>query len=287
MPPQRVSGIKGPEAYAPPSRPPESAGEQAQDAYRQTRFLLGADLDLLHDLMTLQLALVKDAYQTRTHAAAAVLGLWSRSYSYISDGALLVSRGSYVSVLPLARAACECIAATEGLRAGEMSMHHDWLSSTLTPNERFKAFEFQLGRYFAQEVVINEPVLRGVYRPAADLGRPAFGATLLQTGPESNNIRVALAFADASFHLGWAEITTGWLLALAARQLQVVVEATDVLPVSDERRERYDALRKQVDATLARGDRCRIEEVEDRGDRRYLVHNFRRASGGATKKILL
>ena len=57
-PPQRISGIPSPDAYAPPSRPPESAGEQALDAYRQTRFVLGADLDLFSDLMSLQLALV-------------------------------------------------------------------------------------------------------------------------------------------------------------------------------------------------------------------------------------
>lgn len=287
LPPQRVSGIKGPEAWTPPSKPPESAGDQVQDAYRQTRFVLGEDIDLLHDLMDLQLGLLKDAYQTRTHAAAAIIGLWSRSYSYLSDGALLASRGSYASVLPLVRTACECIAATEGLRAGEMSMHHEWLANTLTPNERFKAFEFQLGRYFAQEVVANDALLRSVYRPAADLGRPAFGATLLQTAPESNNVRVAIAFADASFHLGWAEITLGWLLALTARQIQVIVEATAVLPVSDERRARYEALRRQVDAALARNDRCRIEEVDDRGDVRYLVHNFRRAASASPKKVLL
>ena len=287
QPPQRVSGIKGPEAWTPPSKPPESAGEQVLDAYRQTRFVLGADLDLLHDLMDLQLKLVKDAYQTRTHAAAAILALWSRSYTYVSDAALLASRGSYASVLPLVRTACECIAATEGLRAGEMSMHHEWLENTLMPNERFKAFEFQLGRYFAQEVVVNDVVLRSVYRPAADLGRPAFGATLLQTAPESNNVRLAIAFADASFHLGWAEIALGWLLALASRQLLVIVEASDVFPVSDDRLQRFKALQKQAEATLARTDRCRIEEVEDRGDRRYLVHNFRRAASASPKKVLL
>jgi hypothetical protein len=287
LPPQRVSGIKGPDAWAPPSKPPESAGDQVQDAYRQTRFVLGEDLDLLQDLMTLQLGLVKDAYQTRTHAAAAILGLWSRSYTYVSDAAMLASRGSYASVLPLARNACECIAATEGLRAGEMSMHHEWLASTLTPNEHFKAFEFQLGRYFAQEVVANDALLRSVYRPAADLGRPAFGATLLQTAPESNNVRLAIAFADASFHLGWAEITLGWLLALAARQLQVVFEAVDIFSFSDERHARYQSLRKQVDAALTRNDRCRIEEVDDRGDVRYLVHNFRRATSASPKKMLL
>ena len=48
-----------------------------------------------------------------------------------------------------------------------------------------------------------------------------------------------------------------------------------------------EALRQQVDEALARSDRCRIEEVEDRGDRRYLVHNFRRAASGAPRKVVL
>ncbi len=133
----------------------------------------------------------------------------------------------------------------------------------------------------------SDPLLRSVYRPAAELGRPAFGASLLQVAPESNNIRVAIAFADQSFHLGWAEITLGWLLALAGRQLRVIVDAEGIFPVSAERRAAYEALQKQIDASLSRDDRCRVEEVEDRGDRRYLVHNFRRASSGSPKKILL
>jgi hypothetical protein len=289
QPPQRVSAIKSPDAYVPPARPPESAGGDVQDAYRQTRFVLGGDVDLFGDLMSLQLALVKDAYpsQFRTHSLAAIIGLWSRSYAYLNDALLLATRGSYGSVMPLVRSAAEVIAAQESLRVAEMSMHHEWLANTLVPNERFKAFEFQIGRYFAQEAVINDPVLRAVYRPAADLGRPAFGATLLQVAPESNNNRIAIAFADASFHLGWAEITVGWLLALGARQLRVIADADGIFPVSDERRSAFQSLKKQVDGALTRDDRCRIEEVEDRGDRRYLVHNFRRVSSGAPKKILL
>ena len=113
------------------------------------------------------------------------------------------------------------------------------------------------------------------------MGRPAFGATLLQTGPESNNVRVALAFGDSSFHQGWAEITVGWLLALAMRQVQVIVDGSDMLPVPDERRARFETLKKQVDAALSRPDRARIEEVNDRGDRRYLVHNFRRSASAS------
>ncbi len=288
-PPQRISGIPSPDTYAPPSRPPESAGEQALDAYRQTRFVLGADLDLFADLISLQLALVKDAHpsQHRTHELAAIMALWSRAYGYLQDGTLLATRGSYASVLPLARTAAEAIAAEEALRTGEMAMHHEWMANTLKPDERHKAFEFEMGRYFAQEVVAKDPVLRSVWRPAADLARPAFGATLLQVAPESNNVRVAIAFADQSFHLGWAEITIGWLLALAGRQLQVAVDAEGIIPVTEERRTTFDKLRGQLEAHLTRNDRCRIEEIQDRGDRRYLVHNFRRAASAVPKKILL
>jgi hypothetical protein len=168
-----------------------------------------------------------------------------------------------------------------------MAMHHEWMANTLKPDERHKAFEFEMGRYFAQEVVAKDPVLRSVWCPVADLARPAFGATLLQTAPESNNIRVAIAFADQSFHLGWAEITLGWMLALACRQIQVVLDAEGIFPVTDERRASFEKLRRQLNVQLTRSDRCRVEEIEDRGDRRYLVQNFRRAASAAPKRILL
>ena len=168
-----------------------------------------------------------------------------------------------------------------------MAEHHRWLAGTLRPNETFKAFEFELGRYFSGETLASDPVLRSVYRPASDLSRPSFGATLLQVAPESSQSRVAITFADASFHLGWAELALGWLLALAARQLRVIVDAADVFHVSDERRSAYESLQRGVDAALARADRCRVEEVEEGNGRRYLVHGFRRKSGTPPKKVLL
>ena len=289
QPPQRVSPISSPDEYVPPARPPESAGPQVQDAYRQTRFLLGADVELFAEAMDLQLGLVKDAYPSkyRTHALAALTALWSRAYSFLADSALLITRGSYGSTLPLFRAAAEAIAAEEGLRAEEMEMHHEWLSHALLPDEKYKGVDFNLGRYFAGGVIAADPVLRSVYKPAADLGRPAFGASLLQVGPESNNNRLAIAFADASFHLGWGELTLGWLLALAARQVKVVMAADSIFPVSDERAGQYEALQRRVDEALARPDRCRVEELKSDGGPSYLVHNFRRASGAALKKIVL
>jgi hypothetical protein len=289
---QRVARIRAPVPYALPSRPPESAGEQAQDAYRQTRFILANDLDLFAESMDLQRALVEDANpatssQHRTPELAAISALWSRAFAALADAILLVSRGSYASTLPLVRAASELIAAQEGLRAGEMDQHHEWLASTLQPDEKHKAFEVHIGRYFAGGVLFSDDVLRSVYRPSGDLGRPAFGASLLLTGPESSATRVAVSFADASFHQGWAEIALGWLLALSARQVKVIIDSAGIFPVSDARRGAYERLQMRVNEALARRDRCRIEEIADGYNRRYLVHNFRRGSGGSPKRILL
>jgi hypothetical protein len=240
---QRVSRIRPPSQYVLPSRPAEAAGEQALDAYRQTRFILGNDVDLFAETMDLQLALVEDANpgtssQYRTTELAAISALWSRAYMALADAMLLVSRGSYASTLPLVRAACELIAAEEGLRAGEMDQHHEWLESTLRPDEKHKAFEFQIGKYFAGGVLYGDDALRGIYRPAADLGRPAFGASLLLVGPESSNTRLAVSFGDASFHQGWAEIELGWLLALSARQIRVVLDGEGIFPASEARQRR-------------------------------------------------
>ena len=283
----RVTPIASPDEYTLPGR--AEAGS-AQDAFRQAQFTLGSDLELFARAMNLQLGIARQTFpfsRNRTHELTAIAGLWSRVYLYLSDGLLLATRGSYATVLPIVRPAAECIAAQQGLCAGEMDLYRQWLATTLQPDERFKAFDMQLGRYFAGGVLASDALLRSVYRPTSELGRPAFGATLLQSGPESNMRQLQLSFADTSFHQGWAELTVGWLLALAARQLRVLVQAEDVVPVPAELRAEYEALEVQVDASLARDDRCRIEEVADGNARRYLVHNFRRQGSGTPKKVIL
>jgi hypothetical protein len=288
IPPQRVSGISFPDAYRPAQKP--EAGDPAADAFRQAQFVLGEDLALFSEAMELQLRLLRDSSHSRfrNHTYAGIVALWSRAYRYLADMVTLTSRGSYASTIPLARTACEAIAAEEALRAGEADEHNIWLSGTLRPSEEHRAFEFELGRYFSGQTLADDPVLRSVYRPASDLGRPNFGATLLQVAPESNNVRLAISFADVSFHLGWAEVTLGWALALAARQLRVIVQAEPLFGVTDETRSAFADLQRRVDAALTRDDRCFIEEVvEPDNTRRYLVHNFRRQPGGTPKKIVL
>ena len=287
-PPQHVSAIPFPERYNPPGRP-DDASPTVQDAYRQSQFLLGRDLDLFGRLMNLQLRIVADSHHSRyrTHPYAALMGLWSRAFLYLADGCTLVTRGAYASCLPVVRAACECIAAQDQLRREEMDQFLEWAASTPRTNEAHKALEVEMGHYFAGGALASDERLRSVYRPASDLGRPNFGATLLQAGPESNSRRLALTFADRAFHLGWAELVLGWLLALAERQLAVALGAEEIFAITDDVRAAYATLAAEVDAALARSDRCRIDEMEDEGYKRYLVHHFRRTGGSAPKKVLL
>lgn len=287
-PSQRVSAIPFPERYHLPGKP-EGAPPSEQDSYRQTSFLLGQDLRLFEEGMNLQLRIVSDASPSafRKHPYAALMGLWSRTFLALADTCLLATRGSYASCPSLVRAACEYIAAQHQLHSSEMELFLEWLAGNLKPNEAHKAVEFSLGRYFAGETLATDERLRQVYRPASELGRPNFGATLLEVGPESNNLRLALTFGDTTFHIGWAELVLGWLLALCERQLAVAVHAQDVFPIHEDRHESYVDFARRVDRALSRPDRCSIEEIEEENYKRYLVHNFRRAPSGAPKKILL
>ena len=287
MPSQRVSAIPFPERYDLPAKP--DGAVSAQDAHRQTTFVLREDLRLFSDGMNLQLRIVRDAAHSsfRKHPYAALIGLWSRTFSGLSDACLLSMRASYESCAPLTRAACECIAAQHQLHAGEMDQFLEWLAGSLKPDETHKAFDIGMGRYFAGETLAADARLRSVYRPASELGRPNFGATLIEVGPESNNVRLALTFADTTFHVGWAELTQGWLLALCERQLAVAVHANDVFPIHEDTHGAYADFARRVEEALSRSGRCRIEEIEVEGHRRHLVHNFRRQPSGAPKKVLL
>ena len=287
-PSQRVSAIPFPDCYDLPARP-EGAPTAAQDAYRQTTFVLGNDLRLFEEGMNLQLRIVRDASHSafRKHPYAALMGLWSRTFLALSDACLLATRASYASCAPLARSACEYVAAQHQLHAGEMDQFLEWLAASLTPNKAHKAIEFGMGRYFAGEPLAADARLRGVFRPASELGRPNFGATLVEVGPESNNIRLALTFADTTFHAGWAELVLGWLLALCERQLAVAVHANDVFAIHEDTHRAYIDFARRIDQSLARADRCQIEEIDVESYKRYLVHNFRRQPSGAPKKVLL
>lgn len=288
-PGQRVSGIAFPQSYTLPGKPDEGAPAAVHDCYRQTQFVLGGDLRLFERGMDLQLRILNDSSHSRyrTHIYAAVVGFWSRAYMALADGALLVTRGSYASAPNLVRSAAELIAAEHQVQREEQGEFIGWMLRHLKPDETHKAFDVGLGHYFAGATLAADADMRVVYRAASDFGRPNFGATLLEVGPESNNVRLAYTFADTAFHVGWAEIELGWLLRLCERQLAVAAHMRDVFNITEEAHTSYLSFAREVQTRLDEASRARIEEVEVDGMKRWLVHNFRRQPSGAPRKVLV
>lgn len=288
QPPQRVSPVVFPEHWELPARP-EQGPPASLDAFRQTEFQLRSDLRLLHEGMNLQLRVVAESYPAkyRTHAAAVFQLYWSRVFHYLSDAALLITRGSYVGVPPLVRTACECVSAAVQLGSEELGDFLAFLSTSHRPHEAHRATEIGRGSYHAGGTLASDERLGLVYRTSTELARPHFGATLVEVAPESNLQKLAVTFGDQAFHFGWAQLELGWLLSLCAVMLQFAIAAGELLGTSDETHTAIAAFTQRTDQALAMPERCRIEEVEEGFDHRFLIVNFRRQSAGAPRKLLL
>jgi len=292
-PTQRVSPVVFPNAWELPGRP-EEANPVALDAFRQTEFQLRADLRLLHEGMNLILRVVADSYPSkfRTYRAAAVQLFWSRLFHYLSDAALLVTRGSYAGVPPLLRAACECHSAAVqlgGLGGDELFEFELFLARSLKPHEALHATEVGRGSYHAGGTLASDEALGRVYRASTELARPHFGATLIEVAPESNQQKLAVLFGDQAFHFGWAQLELGWLIALCGVVLRAArgFAEAGVLGASDETLAATAAFLDRAEKALAAPDRCRVEEIEEEFEPRFLVSHFRRQSGGAPRRLLL
>lgn len=275
---QRVAPFLFPQRYELPLGP-------SQSAPREARFLLGEDLALFDKGMNLELLIVREsrAARYRTNALAALLGLWSRSFSYRADACSLVVRGGYVSCLPLLRAACDCIGAEQGLAEGGAHEFTEWLDA-MGQSREHAALDLGLGRYRAGSRLAADDRMGALYRVVTELSMTHFGSTILQVAPEADLQKIRIGFADGSFHLGWAQLIIGWLLVLVSVQLETVVDAGETFSVSPESKAQLVALSSEIEKALAKPDRCRVEEL---GDGRYLFHNIRRQPGGAPQRLLL
>ncbi|MGH2583362.1 MAG: hypothetical protein ACRDJE_00435 [Dehalococcoidia bacterium] len=288
-PTQRVSPVIAADRWTKPGKPGDDTPASVQDAYRQTGFQLGGDLRLLEEGMNLQLKVVHHSHPSkfRTHPLAAGLMLWSRAFLAISDAAMAVTRGSYGSVAPLARLACECIAAAHQAHTEEQAAFQEWLAGALQPNEEHKATAVTIGQFMAGSTLVSEADLGAVYRASSEFARPHFGVAAALVAPESDRQKLAVTFADQTFHFGWAELTLGWLLRLCDVQLRLVQTPGAPYNITDELAIEAAMWSKAAGQLLGRSDRCRVEEVMDGLDRRWLILNFRRQSGGAPRRLLL
>ena len=270
-----------PERYISPSKP-STASPVVQDAYRQTGFLLSDDLLLFERAMNVQLAIVAANKKARTPAAAAILSFWSRTFSHLADARTLVSLGSYASCAPLLRSALDCLAVQRGLVRDGFGEYEEWLEGAIAQAKAQNALAFDPGRYRAASVLAEDERLGPLYRLLTDLSMPHFGSTAFQTGSDSNLQKLSLSFGDSAFHLGWAELSMGWLLMLCGAQLQTVVAAGPIV-VTEGLSADIENLASDMKPAVEGDRRCYVEEAEGR----FLFHNFRRKPGGVPRRLIL
>ena len=286
--PQRVSGMHVPDGWRLPGKP-DALTPAADDAWRQTGFLLADDLRLLEAGLALQARIAAAGYTptARTMRMAAFASLWSRAFSSTSDAAALIRRGGYQSALPLLRQAIEHVAAQAQL-GNELDEFRRWAHQAYARDADTRAEDVGLGHFFGGEAIATDDALRPIYRAASDFGRPNFGPTALFVAAEATHARYPLVFADDAFHLGWAQLLLGWALRIHASQLHVALHLRELFPAPDDLRAEAAAHVRTVDVHLAQPNRCRLEEHTDTdGRRRHLLLDFRRRPADAARRLLL
>jgi hypothetical protein len=266
------------------SRPPAgSAG--SVDAHRQTAFVLGETVDLVLEGLRLESAVAEEAAGSRyrTVTVAALLATGSRAWLARLEALHAIESGAYAAAVPLVAGAADHEAACASILRGSDDWQ-DWLDADGVGD---------LPEAHATELALGAPpddagvpeLLADVRAAARALAQPSPGASALLSGGESGPGRLAVTFGDRDFHMALAELATGWLLALGVAKVELLLEAGDVLPISD-----ADALARWARAARRELDaprRCRIERREVAGAERYVVENWRRAPAGAVRRIVL
>jgi hypothetical protein len=269
------------------ARPPAGAAGAA-DSYRQAGFLFGNEIDLLLEGFMIEgsVAAASAAPRYRTQLMAGVMGLWSRGWLCRLEALHAAEWGNYAAAIPLIRAAADATAAEALLLETGGAEWSEWVEGGgIALASADHATEYRLHAFRAAEILAAHPRLGPLYRVVSDLSMPHFGATLMLAGGDSGPERVAITFGDRDFHFGLVELVFGWLLELSVSQAELLLNHADVFNLDPA--PAVDGLVTRCQAQSAGRDRCRVETVEHQGERRYLVLNWRRAPGGAPKRLLL
>jgi hypothetical protein len=180
--------------------------------------------------------------------------------------------------------ALEAIAVQQALSSDEFGPYQEWYQHAIS--HEGAAVRIELGRSKAASVLVADENLGHLYRLLMDLSMPHFGSALLFAAPETSLQKIPLSFADNSFHLGFAQLISGWLLQLAVMQLSswlawatataAAAGATTGEPVTR-------STAPEIAQALGKPGRCYVERVADG----WVFHNFRRTPSGQPKRIVL
>ncbi|MFN0097017.1 MAG: hypothetical protein ACKVVT_19835 [Dehalococcoidia bacterium] len=264
------------------TKPPGAAPET--DAFRQTGFVLGEEVDLVLEGLRLEGALAEACAGAKFRSATApLLLLWSRSWLARQEALHAVQWGNYPAAIPLVRASADYQAAMKGLAGADRAEWDAWVESEpIAIAAAVHGTEVKPHAYRSAETLASDAVLGPVYRAATELSMPHFAASIVLAGNDSGPDRILATFGERSFHLGLAELVMGWLLALGDAQLRRVAQPP--FPAVPE--PPLVAVCARLAAAAARDDRCRVEPVEIEAQHRLLIHNWRATPGSAAKKLL-
>jgi len=287
-PPQRVAPISVPSEPPRLPQPNDSQPAAVRDAFRQCGFALGKEIAWIEEALTLEHRIVtaSTSSKLRNHRYSSALLLWSRVYTVGQELLRAATWGAYPVCPPLIRASLEWLAAEQAVVGREQSEYETWLREAFQPEVELAGTSIGMGQYMAGQQLAMSEELGSVYRAAAELARPHFGASALAVAPESNRQRVAVHWGDQAFHFGWAQLLFGWQIVIHDRQLRFAI-GRDLFAIEAKDRERYHRLAREGADLLESRDRCRSSWVEKQGRQRLLVENFRRQAGGAPKRLLL
>jgi hypothetical protein len=267
------------------AKPPLDAAGSA-DAYRQSSFVLGSEVEAVLAGLNAEGAAAEASAgaKFRTQRMASALGPWSRSWLARMQALHAVQWGNYAAATPLIRAAADHQAAMLALLTMDSGAWEEWLESGgIAISAEHHATEFRLHPFRSGEVLAAHAILGPLYRVATDFSLPHFGATLLLAGSDSAPDHVSMTFGDRDFHCGLAELHLGWLLELGIAQADALAVHEGVFAPAPAATAWAESARRVV----SNPSHCRVEQIESTGERRYLVHNWRREPRSAPRRILL
>jgi hypothetical protein len=207
----------------------------------------------------------------RGSRGAAMISVGGRSFAHLADSCTLLCQASYVSCLPLLRMALEALAVQKALLEDAFSPYEDWFAAGVT--QEGAAIHIDVGRSKAASILAADDRLGELYRLLMDIAMPHFGGALLFAAPETSLQKAPLTFGDGVFHLGFAQLISGWLLLLAEQQRAAWRQLTATETAED----------SDVGGALNDRGRCYVERVDDR----WVFHNFRRAPSAQPKRVVL
>jgi|GEM_PF-938279 hypothetical protein len=277
--------ISPPRIFGNAARSPKpDQGTSSVDAFRQSGFLIGEEINSLLIGLNLEssIASIFSGAKYRNHTVASLLLNWSRSWLARLAALHALENGNYSATFPLIRASIDHVATQHGLLQSDLFEWNQWLETEgIYNDDQSHALSLGIGHFRPGEFIAAEPDLRLIYRIASDFTMPHFGTTLLVAGGESGPDRIAVTFADRDFNLAFAELTIGWLLEIGVFSFRLLHNFKDLLDHSDN-----GLVEKWIEeATVLKNDSQKCSLAYNQGS--YLIENWRRTPTARPRKIII